>query len=161
MGLCNTRNIVDLEWLSSSLKAKEALPVDEYLMVNDADAEARYGFSMHASLDKAAEMRKKRTRVLTGWYVHVCKGVAGSKAPPENELRLIVEGAGGTWVSSATQKALAGIDYRKLLIITSDPTKATQVSPKAIKEALAKKATSHTTTWLFDCIMKQEIVFEA
>ena len=161
MGLCNTENIVDLEWLTASIKAGKALPADKFLLVDDEEAESRYDFSMKTSLENAAKMRQNGRKLLTGWFVHVCKGVAGSKAPPEHEFRLMVEQGGGTWVPSLAQRALADIDCNQLLIITSDPDKAGHAKTKAVKNAVANNARTRTTTWLFGCFMRQEISFEA
>lgn len=160
IGLCNTRNIVDLAWLAASLKAKKGLPVDDYLLTNDKEAESKYDFSMQNSLANADEMQKKGTKVLTGWSVHVCKGVAGNKAPPAKELKLIVENAGGAWKPSLAQGPLANSDFSRLLIITSDPEKKSQTTVRAVKAALADGATKKTTSWLFGCMMKQEVSFE-
>ena len=46
IGICNTRNIVTIDWLNESGKAKQALPVERYLILNDKEAERKYGFEM-------------------------------------------------------------------------------------------------------------------
>ena len=95
--------------------------------------------------------------MLSGWYVHVCKGVAGKKAPPEKEMKLIVEQGGGVWMPTLTPKALGGVDLSRMLVITSDPEVKKQVSLKAVENVLKKGAKKNTTSWLFGCIMRQRI----
>ena len=46
VGICNTRNIVTMDWLNESGRAKQALPVETYLILNDKEAETKYGFRM-------------------------------------------------------------------------------------------------------------------
>ena len=105
-------------------------------------------------------MRNVGEKVLTGWSVHVCKGVAGGKkAPPEKEMKLIVEHAGGIWTPVLSQKALADVDVSKILVITSDPEVKRQISVKAVQNVLEKGAKKNTTSWLFGCLMKQKIEF--
>lgn len=159
IGLCNTTNIVDLGWLTACGKVKKALPVEDYLLTDDKEAEAQYDFSMATSLGNAAEMREKGKRVLSGWFVHVCKGVAGAKAPPEQQMKMIVEQAGGTWQSGISQKALADVEFSRFLIITSDPETKQQSSTQSLKNAVRGGASKQTTGWLFSCILKQEISF--
>ena len=48
VGLCNTGNIVSIDWLTESGKAKQALPVENYLILNDKEAEEKYDFEMRA-----------------------------------------------------------------------------------------------------------------
>ena len=98
--------------------------------------------------------------MLSGWHVHVCKGVAGKKAPPEKEMKLIVEQGGGVWAPSLTPKALTGVDLSRMLVITSDPEAKKQTAAKAVESVLKKGARKNTTTWLFGCIMKQRIECE-
>jgi hypothetical protein len=157
IGLCQTSNIVDLEWLIKSAKAKEALPATGFLLVNDTEAESKYEFSMKDTLARGHDMRQKGEKLLGGWWVHVCKGVAGNKAPPEKELKLIVEVAGGFWLPSLTAKTLVDVDLSRLLVITSDPEVKKQVSTKSVADALRSGAKKQTTKWLFDILMKQKL----
>jgi hypothetical protein len=52
---------------------------------------------MHATLEIESSTIEQGTSLLRGWWIY---GVAGSKAPSEDELKLIVEAAGGTWLAS-------------------------------------------------------------
>ena len=117
--------------------------------------------SMQDSLARAAEMRKEGKKLFDGWSIHVCKGVAGKKAPPEAELKAIVEQAGGAWTSTLSQKVLGELDLSRLIVITSDPETKQQVSAKLVKEALNSGAKKLTTSSLFGCIMRQIVEFDS
>ena len=149
-----TKNIVRLQWLLESHAANELLPCDDFLAL-DKVAEKKYIFSMKKTLSIIESRIVNDTPLLLeGWSVFVCKGVAGNRAPDANELRIMVEAAGGSWLSSWTKK---GLDFSKLLIITSDPEESKQVSVKAVCGALENGAAKRTTSWLFDTLMKQEL----
>lgn len=150
IALCSTENIVSLNWLVESAEAKKLLPCRDYVIA-DAHAEKKYGFSMKKTL-KTIESR--RSRLLEGWSVYVCKGVAGNKAPGADELQLMIEAAGGSLLGSFTKKK--GLDFSKILIITSDPETSKQVSTKTVAAALDEGASKRTVKWLFDALMKQE-----
>jgi hypothetical protein len=94
IGLCNTGAIVGLRWLVESGKAKRALAPADFLLTDDIEAEVKYGFSMQTSIDRSERLRSNDKKVFSGWSVHVCRGVAGNKAPPQEELKLIVQQAG-------------------------------------------------------------------
>lgn len=160
IGMCHTGNIVSVDWLTESCKAKQVLPADNFLLVNDKKFEKKCNFEMRSALESSAELRKKGKKVLSGWSVHVCKGVAGEKAPPEQEMKLIVEHAGGVWTPSLSQKKLADVDLSKIVIITSDPEVQKQASVKPVKNVLDKGAKKATTSWLFDTLMRQEVKFD-
>ena len=150
---CKTRNIVRLQWLIESHAANEILPCEAFLAV-DKEAEKKYSFSMKKTLSIIVNrIDSDMPRLLEGWSVFVCKGVAGNRAPEAKELRLMVEAAGGSWLATCTKK---GIDFSKLLIITSDPEQTKPVPVKSVSGALENGASKRTTTWLFDAFMKQE-----
>ena len=150
---CKTKNIVRLQWLIESHAANELLPCEDFLAL-DKVAEKKYSFSMKKTLSIIGSRIDSDTpRLLEGWSVFVCKGVAGNQAPDAKELRLMVEAAGGSWLSSVTKK---GLDFSKLLIITSDPEESKQVSMKTVSGALENGAAKRTTSWLFDTLMKQD-----
>lgn len=157
VGLCCTSKIVSLDWLTKSGKAKEVLPTEAFLLVNDKVAEKTYDFSMEESLARGKAMREKGEKLFGGWWIHVCKGVSSNKAPPEKEMKLIVETAGAQWQPTLSPKNLNGVDLSRLLIITSDPEVKKQISTKAVATALENGALKQTTSWLFGCIMKQKI----
>jgi hypothetical protein len=70
------------------------------VILDDTEAEAKYDFSMRATLERISSNIEQGTSLLGGWWIYVCRGVAGSKAPSGDELKLIVEASGGTWLAS-------------------------------------------------------------
>jgi len=155
--LCKTSNILDLKWLTDSAKAKKALNPNDYLLLNDKQAEKSYDFIMSETLENGKSVRSERGGLLGGWSIHFCKGVAGKKAPPENELRLIVGAAGGTMLKSITVKATKNVEAEKIILITSDPATSAQNSDKDVKRLSALGAKVFTTSWLFHCIITQQL----
>ncbi|CAB9510086.1 of DNA damage checkpoint protein 1 [Seminavis robusta] len=158
VGMCNSA-IVGLDWLTESFKAKEFLPAKGYY-ITDKAAEALYGFSMQTSLERAEKLRSNEKNVLSGWSVFLCHGVAGNMSPPEEEWGYLVEGAGGTFISSMSQKTVSGIDLRNLVIITSDPEQKTQTKSNLIRFALENGAKQVTTSKFFSFIMNQKMDFD-
>lgn len=161
IALNKTANIVTLNWLTESAKSGKALPCSNYFILDDKEAESRYGFSMKKTLDRVRQNIKHGTPVLGGFAVFVCKGVAGNKSPPENELKLIIEAAGGEWVSSLSALLNARNDNsrRGFLIITSnDPEDRTkQLKIRAVASALKHGAVAKSTSWLFQIMMTQQL----
>lgn len=154
IGVCRTSNIVHMDWLTASAKNRSALPCRKFLLLNDAKAETAYGFKMRETLSNGNRMRQEGKTLLNGMSVFICDGVAGNKAPPENELKLIINAAGGKWV---TAPALAKVKAPQTIIITSNPAQKGQLSAKEVSKAIKKGTMCRTTNWLFDCIMKQEL----
>jgi hypothetical protein len=154
IGICRTSNIVHMKWLTTSAKKRKAQPCRSFLLVNDTKAEEAYGFNMSDTISRGAEMRREGKTLLNGMSVFICKGVAGNKAPPENELKLIVEAAGGTWV---TVPVLEKLKASEGIIVTSNPAPKQQLSTKEVAKAIKNGMQHRTTSWLFDCIMKQEL----
>ena len=135
-----------------SAKKKNVLAAHDFLLLKDRAAEKRYNFNMRETLRRRKEMRMSEQTLLGGWGVYACQGVANNKAPPENELKLIVEAAGGTWLSSPSDHTALNT-----LIITSDPEAKKQTSSKAISTAIKQGAKKYPVSWLFDCIMAQQL----
>lgn len=155
--VCKIPNILNLDWLTKSSKAKEALDPKEFLLLNDTAAEKTYGFSMKETLKNGKAVRNQRGGLLGGWSVHFCKGVAGKKAPPEHELRLIVAAAGGTFLKTASARATKDVDASKVIIITSDPATAAQKANKDVKRLTSQGAKIFTTKWFFHSIITQHL----
>jgi len=153
VALCCTKNIVSLDWLTESASANELLPCENYL-ISDKKAEKNYGFNMKDTLKTIESRLEDGKRLLEGWQVYFCTGVAGNRAPDAKESRLMIEAAGGEWVTSCAKAKVA--DFKKLLIITSDPEPPKQVKVKAVSGAIENGASKRTTKWLFDAMMKQE-----
>lgn len=157
IGICRTRNIVNKQWLLDSSKQGRSLPCDDFLILNDTEAEAKYDFSMRDTLERISSNIEQGTSLLGGWWIYVCKGVAGNKAPSEEELKLIVEAAGGTWLSSLNPSGMKDVDASRLLMVTGDPETKKQLSPKPVASALRSGAVKQTTSWLFHAIMTQHL----
>jgi hypothetical protein len=153
IALCRTSNIVSLDWLVKSAAEARALPCKDYLILDNEKVEQQYKFTMRHTLTNLTRRLEQGTYLLDGWSVFVCTGVAGNKAPPEEEFRLVVEAAGASWLTSPASR---GLVHSKILIITSDPETKKQLSPKPVATALKNGATKRTTTWLFNAIMAQE-----
>lgn len=152
IGLNFTPNIVSLSWLEMSAKAKKALaPTKQHLILSDEEAEEKYDFSMRQTLKTVKKRLKENDKLLGGWSVFVCKGVAGNKAPSTKELQLIVEAAGAIWLTSLKNH----LDNENTIIVTSDPEKKSQLT-KAINTATDAGAKKRTTSWLFKALLTQE-----
>ena len=109
-------------------------------------------------------MRSKGESLLGGLDVHVCSGVAGNKqkgnmTPPAKEFRLIVEAAGGKWLTSVPDVKKKGVDCTKMILVVSKVEKEATKSLKSKRAADAKAngAISMTTEQLFASMMTQQL----
>jgi len=157
IGLCCSSNIVNLDWLVKSNAAHRALPSEDFLILDDNEAEKQYKFVMKQTLNRISSFAERGTSLLAGWHVFSCKGVVGNKAPPEKEFRLIIEAAGGKWLPSLSASSMKGLDISHLMVITSDPETKKQTSLKAVASALANGAAKLTTSQLFHAFMTQKL----
>lgn len=153
IALCRTANILSLDWLVRSAAQARPLPCKDYLIL-DKKVEQQYKFKMRNTLNNLSRRLEHRVYLLDGWSVYVCKGVAGKKAPPVEEFQFIVEAAGASWLKSLPAR---GLDYGKVVIITSDPETKEQASMKSVAHAVKNGATKKKTTWLFHAMMTQEV----
>ncbi|GKY93110.1 hypothetical protein MPSEU_000279200 [Mayamaea pseudoterrestris] len=156
IALNKTPNIVTLDWFTECAKKGAVLPCDTFL-VNDKRAEKEYDFVMNETLDRITEHLENGIAVLTGKHVYVCKGVAGNKAPKEDEFKCIVEAAGGEWLPNL--KTRSGIQKEDVIIITNcDSTEeAKQTKVTAVASAIRQGAQQKTTSWLFKTMMTQHL----
>lgn len=92
--------IVDMAWLVESAAAGVALDEDAYI-VRSPEAEERYGFKMDAAL-------ADKSKVLAGLSVHCTEVPKGVKAPPPDDMKLIVESAGKSHPSGGREGRQAG-----------------------------------------------------
>lgn len=160
IALCRTPNIVSLNWLTKSALAGIPLPcTEEFLVLSDNKAESQYSFSMRETIQQIKMNQHQNTFLFSNYNIFVCSGVFGNKAPPEKELRLIVQAAGGTWINSTTQSSSSS--SKPIIVITSDPETKKQVND--IKGLLSKNKdcsiVKKTTTWLFHTMMTQQLKF--
>lgn len=157
IALCRTSNIITSDWLLQSCNAGKALKTDKFLVLEDDKAEKQYNFSLRKTISRINTNIKNEKYLLDGWSVYVCNGVAGNKSPPEKELRLIVEAAGGKWLASLSSKSSV-VSSKNTIIVTSDPESKKQISSKDVIAALKSGAHKKTTAWLFHAMMTQELV---
>jgi hypothetical protein len=151
IALCKTSNIVTLKWLEDSAKKRTPLSTRNYLVLNDKVSERKYNFRMQNTLQNGENLRQEGKTLLGGRRVYICNGVAGNKAPPDDEMKLIIHAAGGKCVSSAAFLHNGGI------IITSEEGQEEQLLDGNVTKAITKGAKPYTTSWLFNCILRQEL----
>lgn len=154
--MCRTSNILTIDWLEESAKEQKVLDATPFLLLGDRgdrEAEKTYTFSMEETLKNGQSAREDRGGVLGGWYVYICHGVAGNKAPSAKELKLLVDAAGATLLPSFSEKHV--VDFAKTLVITSDPATKSQQKERGIdKVSIANRK---TTSWLFQTMITQTI----
>lgn len=155
--LCKTANILDMKWLTQSAKVKRGLNCDAFLLLGEKEAEKTYNFLMEETLKSGIDVRKQRGGLLGGLSVYFSKGVAGNKAPPENELSLIVHAAGGTQLKSISARSTKGVNPSKIIIITSDPPTSAQKLEKNAQRLVSLGSFQFTSSWLFHCIITQRL----
>ena len=158
IGICVTSNIVGINWLGRSGKKRAFLPCDDFLLLADANAERRYQFKMTETMKRSTNLREASSTLLNGQGVFVCKGITGKTAPPANELKLIVNAAGGTWLPYASR--LKGHSSDDAIIITSDPPEKTQLSSKDVAAAIKRGVRHLTIGWLFHAVISQEVDYD-
>ena len=110
---------------------------------------------MTKTIQNGINARRDRGGVLGGRWVYICHGVAGNQAPSAKELRLIIEAAGGTLLSSLGSH---DFDPGKTIILTSDPRTQSQLNESGVKEQVDNGAKTCTTSWLFHSIITQTLV---
>mmetsp|Transcript_8015 Transcript_8015/g.11591 ORF Transcript_8015/g.11591 Transcript_8015/m.11591 type:complete len:1660 (+) Transcript_8015:110-5089(+) len=149
IALCVTSNIVTIDWLLNSHRSNQILQSSQYLCLKDKRAEKRYNFSMKRTLYNGTSNRENGG-LLNGWTVVVAKGVAGIRAPPKNELELILQATGATVVDP--DEIMSVKMKNQSLVITSDPPTLEQIT--FVNKTGLRTATS---SWLFDCVMHQKL----
>ena len=153
--LCRTSQILSIEWLEQSAKEQRILDTDDFLLVTDREAEKRYDFSMKETLQNGILARRKRGGVLGGWFVYICSGVAGNKAPNMKEMHLIIEGAGGTVLKSLSKSSI--FDPLKTIVLTSEPSTKAQLKERGVSKVESAGAKILSTSWLFHTIITQNL----
>ena len=152
---CQTSNILGIEWLEQSAKEQKVLDTRDFLLLSDKEAERTYNFKLSDALKNGAIVRTERGGVLGGWYVYICSGVAGNKAPSSKELKLIVEAAGATMLYSLAEKNV--IDAAKTIIITSDPAYKSQLKERGVDRVTSMGGRICSTSWLFQTMITQSL----
>lgn len=170
IALNKTTNIVTLRWLLDSHAAGHLLPSQPYLILQDRKAEKAYGFVMSETLQRVKDHLHNGTSVLGGRRVHVCQSVfAHTRCPPPDELKLIVEAAGGHWVTRPQDLAVrggaggvggggGGLSLAPLIVTQADtpPTRKAPVSDGDVAAALDRGAESKSLQWLLRIMVTQQ-----
>ena len=145
--------ILSIDWLERSSAELKVLDTDDFLLLDDKEAEETYNFSMKETLDNGLVARCERGGVLGGWSVYICSGVAGNKAPTRKELHLILEAAGAHVLESLSETHCT--DPAKTIVLTSDPCTEAQLREDGIQRVTSLGARKFSTSWLFRTIITQ------
>ena len=153
---CGVQHAVDLKWLVESAAA--GAPLDEAAYaVQDAAAEAKYGFKMADALASTA-------KVFQGLAVYCAPAPPGAKVPSPPDLQLIVECAGGKWCATpaAVTKATTTTGGSKgqwapLVVALPEALAQDAKRAKAWQELAASGPAGHVVTpsWLFDATLRK------
>ena len=153
--MCKVPNILSIEWLEQSSSERTILDANDFLLLDDKEAEERYNFSMKESLRNGILARRERGGVLGGWSVYICSGVAGNEAPSLKELHLIIKAAGGQVLESLTKSTI--LDPTMIIVLTSNPSTESQLSEYGVERVVRLGAKTLTTSWLFHTIITQQL----
>ena len=93
------QHLVSIAWLRDSAKAKRPIALETVKMRNkyyikDVEKEKLWGFTVEDTLCR------ERGRVFAGLTFFIASDVYGSSAPPETEMRAIIQSGGGQLLSS-------------------------------------------------------------
>ncbi len=154
--ICRVAKILSIEWLEQSSKERRILDTHYFLLLGDREAEKRYDFSMKETIRNGLLARKRRGGVLGGWFVYICSGVAGNRAPHMKELHLIIEAGGGQVLKSLTN--MKSFDPLKTIVLTSEPSTKSQLKERGVAKVESLGAKILSTSWLFHTIITQKLV---
>lgn len=155
--LCITSNILKASWIEESYKNGTLLNCNRFLLLNDELAEKKFSFLMKNTL-REGNKRRVEGGVFAGMIVLLCLNVAGNRAPKENELRMMVECAGGKMALISEFSLSENVDTSNVLIITSNPPiPPNQISSKKFNLAVANGALAFPISWMFDSFMRQKV----
>lgn len=154
--ICRVAKILSIEWLEQSSKEQRILDTRDYLLLGDREAEKRYDFSMKETIRNGILARKRRGGVLGCWFVYICSGVAGNRAPHTKELHLIIEAGGGQVLKSLSN--MKSFDPLKTIVLTSEPSTKSQLKERGVTKAESLGAKILSTSWLFHTIITQKLV---
>ena len=154
--ICRVAQILSIEWLEQSAKQQCVLDTNDFLLLDDREAEKRYNFSMKTTLRNGILARKRRGGVLGGWSVYICSGVAGNKAPSLREIHLIIEAGGGQVMKSLSRTE--SFDRTKIIVLTSDPSTKLQLGELGVAKAKRCGAKVMSTSSLFHTIITQNLL---
>ena len=150
--ICKTANILSTEWLEQSANEQRVLDATPFLWIGDKEAETKYNFSMKETVQNGM-LARTRGGVLGGYYVYVCSGIAGNRAPSIKEFKLIIEAAGGHLLNSLAPSEV--MDPLKTIVLTNDPATSSQLKERGVKNIVKCGGKVETTSWLFHSIITQ------
>lgn len=160
VAISRTSNMVHLDWLIESARKGEALDTQEFLLLDQTEAEKQYNFKLSESLARGNKLRAKGTLLLDSVDMFLCNGVAGSvregdKTPPEKDFRLILEGAGAKVLTTLAQRSS---EKGKMVIVTSKDAKERkkQLAKRDVATAVKQGAIVKTAEEIFHAIMTQD-----
>ncbi|XP_043682592.1 FHA domain-containing protein PS1 [Vespula pensylvanica] len=140
--LANAVPIVSINWLHESKKAGRFLDWENY-MLKDPAMEAKYGFRLRKSLDKARERK-----LLDGYVVLLTPNII---SPPISELRTMIASCGG----KALLRPSAKLSEKTIIISHQDDLD----NARKLLSKVPKNVTIQSTEFLLIGILKQELDF--
>ena len=153
--MCQASYVVTTAWLRKCLEAGEVLPVVSSVdpeVVQHRDASKRI---TSEALERSHVLREAGKRILSDCTVSIFKKIAGHKAPELDQLRCIIEGAGGgVFLGEGIPTKKQRVDGKHAIMITSDPCPRSQ---KRELETSGGGLIPKTTTWLFGTFMSQQL----
>ncbi|XP_046836268.1 myb-like protein X isoform X2 [Vespa crabro] len=140
--LANAVPIVSVNWLHESKRAGHFLDWENY-MLKDPAMEAKYGFRLRKSLDKARERK-----LLDGYVVLLTPNIL---SPPISELRTMITSCGG----KALLRPSSRLTEKTIIISHQDDLD----NARKLLLKVPKSVTIQSTEFLLIGILKQELDF--
>ncbi|XP_035737369.1 uncharacterized protein LOC118448339 isoform X2 [Vespa mandarinia] len=140
--LANAVPIVSVNWLHESKRAGRFLDWENY-MLKDPAMEAKYGFRLRKSLDKARERK-----LLDGYVVLLTPNIL---SPPISELRTMIASCGG----KALLRPSSRLTEKTIIISHQDDLD----NARKLLLKVPKSVTIQSTEFLLIGILKQELDF--
>mmetsp|Transcript_35262 Transcript_35262/g.69498 ORF Transcript_35262/g.69498 Transcript_35262/m.69498 type:complete len:985 (-) Transcript_35262:96-3050(-) len=156
VALSCTENILHMDWLAHSARANKILPCKNYLLLFDKKSEKEQNVSMRETLRNGRACRRNGG-LLFGWSIYFCAGIAGTSAPPESELELIITSAGGVFLREISLDSYP----ETIIIISSDPVTEDQKEEENVALVAQEGNGYFTSSWLFQCVMTQHLSFKS
>ncbi|XP_047365474.1 uncharacterized protein LOC124955297 isoform X2 [Vespa velutina] len=140
--LANAVPIVSVNWLHESKRAGRFLDWENY-MLKDPAMEAKYGFRLRKSLDKARERK-----LLDGYVILLTPNIL---SPPISELRTMITSCGG----KALLRPSSRLTEKTIIISHQDDLD----NARKLLLKVPKSVTIQSTEFLLIGILKQELDF--
>lgn len=135
----NATSIVTLQWLVESQELGRLLPVDDFLISTDEDAEREHNFSLQKSIANGI-LAHSKGGICRDLHVFLTAGVAGAQGPSRATFKALFDISGATERTKSSVKTLIKKGLaEKLMVITSDPATAQQINDAAVVKAHGAK----------------------